>query len=240
MAYGFITATLCMACVHLALPPTVHYVLSHGVVSTCHMLLCCLMQVGLVHLDVSNLPGDWESGNPHLPSMGASPDAIITHTIDLPQEVLAAAGAWLAGTDSSASVDDKQQLAVQVVLEAALSTVTCYDSDTDSQEEEDQTEQQQAPSLAVGTAGHLLGSRLQEDLLHLLQQAAAAADSSDTTPHRDVEGSAAAAPAGQEDGSTGTASFNQGSSSSTTSGGNVRLVVREVVEVKNHCPFSYK
>ncbi len=210
---------------------------------------CSIEEVGLFQVDAdTQVPGNWAAATGQLPAMGASPDALITHTLQLTTADMLEASALLngggsssggssssSGSSTSNSTSDITTVqhggqsssgasaAARLLLTRGLSRVAAIGSSGPSAAVSGQAGAIKC-DLSSSTVGSLASPAVEKMLLEQLQQWQEANSNI---------GSVATSSSGSS--SAGSEGLQGDSSSCTTS-----FAVREVVEVKNHCPFVFR
>ncbi|KAG2439062.1 hypothetical protein HYH02_006589 [Chlamydomonas schloesseri] len=201
-----------------------------------------LEEVGLVCLtDTSR----WGVDASELPPLGASPDALITHFVPVTHEDIEAARTALTASGSRTSSDAAAAAAAQAVASQLLRTalerhtqqaVAAW-AEASPSGPTTAAQAASAGSSSGGSSGNGSGSSSgQAPPLHCNTTEEAEVWLVQELLRRPASLSAATAAA------TASPVSSSGSSDGSSTGGGVAAVVRirEVVEVKNHCPFVYK
>jgi hypothetical protein len=199
------------------------------------VLFVCV-QAGLHLLPPDTLPATWGATSSNLPLLGATPDAFLCHALPVrvqltqqQQECIHAALAAIAARDAAVAAAAVLQLGSMLEQQQPGS---CNPT------QQQQQQQQQLEELGTGAAW--------QHLLQLLQvQLPGTASGSGQQPHAATAStdSSSSSSSGVTPGAAITAAVRElvpgGQNAALVKRGHLLyLFVREVVEVKNHCPFQ--
>jgi hypothetical protein len=199
-----------------------------------------------------------EEGTVSVPPLGASPDAVICHRLDFTRSEIAAAAARLRAGGPREEV-------ARGLLAAAFERVRCLARSPSSPAAADGEEASVVGSSSGGAGGaewqgggspcgSLCGGSVQDQILRFVETTAAGLDGGSSSGGADASsGASSSSPSPSP--STGTAAEASSSAAARGEGSlaaaaavaavggegaRYSLWVREVVEVKSHCPFIMK